>query len=128
MSRTQKVAAAALALLCLSASAPSSAHRQSRAPFRAGIYVGAPWHRPAIYPPAYYPYVPNPTTVVVPGDPITYVERSTNEPDPNTAELGQATTEIPLANQWWYFCHDSQAFYPTVQQCNSPWQPVAPQP
>ena len=29
---------------------------------------------------------------------------------------------------WWYYCPDSQTFYPHVQQCASEWQRVLPQP
>lgn len=28
----------------------------------------------------------------------------------------------------WYYCQDPQGYYPYVQQCNGPWQPVPPTP
>jgi hypothetical protein len=32
----------------------------------------------------------------------------------------------PYAGQYWYYCSDPAGYYPYVQQCNVPWQPVPP--
>lgn len=60
---------------------------------------------PFFYPPPVY-YDPPPA--------VQYVEPSpaTSSPQPGN----------------WYYCPDSQQYYPYVQQCPSGWQPVAPQP
>ena len=41
--------------------------------------------------------------------------------------------EPPAANSapqpgYWYYCQESNQYYPYVQQCPGGWQPVAPQP
>ena len=77
---------------------------------RFGLFIGAPvvpYYSRYYYPPAYYPYYA--PTVVAPSAPV-YVEQSPQ----------------PVQNSW-YYCHDSQTYYPYVQQCASPWQQVAPQ-
>lgn len=28
---------------------------------------------------------------------------------------------------YWYYCEDPAGYYPTVQECNGPWEPVPPQ-
>ena len=32
----------------------------------------------------------------------------------------------PAAGNYWYYCRDSQTYYPYVQECASPWDRVAP--
>ena len=56
-----------------------------------------------------------PPTIVMPSTPPVYIENS--------------APAIPAKppGQWWFYCSDSQAYYPTVAQCASPWQLVAPQ-
>ena len=74
--------------------------------FGSRIIIGGSVFVPFDYPPplAYY-YPPPPVAQYV-------------EPDP-----------APSAPQpSWFYCPDSQAYYPYVQQCASGWQPVAPQP
>jgi hypothetical protein len=83
------------------------------------LWFGVPG--PFWYPPPYY-YSPRyyyPPAVVVPAPvaPPVYVERS---PAGDTA----APAESPAA--YWYYCRDSQTYYPYVQQCASPWERVAP--
>ena len=36
--------------------------------------------------------------------------------------------EQPPAQGYWYYCADSQAYYPYVQNCASGWQRVLPRP
>jgi len=54
----------------------------------------------------------SPTVVVAPEAPV-FVERSPQ------AE--------PPAQVWWYWCNESRAYYPYVNQCPAGWQRVAPQ-
>lgn len=100
----------------------ASAHgfRHSRA--RVGIYFGAPvvvapWYY-SPWPRYYYPpYAP---AVVVPApQPPVYVEQ------PQSAEAPPPASQ---ADNYWYYCRDTQAYYPYVDRCASPWQRVVPQP
>jgi hypothetical protein len=85
---------------------------------RFGIGIGFPIFPPAwYYPPAhYYPppaYYYPPPAVMAPAP--AYVER-------NDQAAG------PPPEHYWYYCADSQAYYPYVKQCASPWQRVTPTP
>ena len=74
---------------------------------------------PRLYWPA-YPYYPAPyyypPTVVVPQSPPVYVEQ------------GQQSGQAPAAQGWWYFCRESNAYYPYVKHCPAGWERVDPQP
>ena len=92
------------------ASAPAFAggwHGHSRVivGFNFGVPVYAPWY---YYPPAVY----------APPTPTTYVERS------DVAE--QAPPAQPPAT--WYFCRESNAYYPYVKTCPGGWARVPAQP
>jgi hypothetical protein len=78
----------------------------SRARF--GLFIGAP----LLFAPWYYPAYPAPT-VVIPSSPPVYIEQ------------GQAA--LPDA-QYWYYCRESETYYPYVKECAGPWQRVVPQP
>ena len=106
-----KALCALLLALGAVASAPALAH--GRAHF--GFYFGGPlWYpAPYYYPPPVY-YYPPPTTTV-------YVE----QPAPQAPPPPQSS---PQSENSWYYCRDSQAYYPYVKECPSPWQRVAPRP
>ncbi|HET7596211.1 MAG TPA: hypothetical protein VFK15_04710 [Burkholderiales bacterium] len=75
-----------------------------------GLFIGAPlllapWY---VGPRYYYP-----PAVVVPSSPPVYVERGETAP-------GDA--------QYWYYCRESETYYPYVKDCAGPWQKVVPQP
>ena len=78
--------------------------------FNFGYPVYAPW-----YPPAYYYYPPAPVYVSPPA-PTQYVER------------GDVAPEQAPPPATWYFCRDSNAYYPYVKQCPGGWQRVPAQP
>jgi len=85
-------------------------HHHHRSHARIGVFVGAPlvfspWY---YYPPRYY-YPP----AVVQTPPPVYVEQ------------GQAAAP---AQDYWYYCSESQTYYPYVKECAGPWQRVIPQP
>lgn len=86
-----------------------------------GLNVGAPWGYPYYsYPaPVYVPrvYVPSVAPVIV-SPPAVYVEQQTAAPPVTT----------PLESGYWYYCNDSQAYYPYVNECPGGWQKVAPTP
>jgi hypothetical protein len=96
---------------------PAAAQRYYRG--RVGVYVGVPLYAPYYYPPYYYPpYYADPELAYgVPAAPTVYVERSDAPPAASSAQGSS-----------WYYCPDSQSYYPYVKECASPWQPVAPQP
>lgn len=75
---------------------------------RVGIYLGAPLVWPGYYAPrAYYPPV-----MLAPVAPTAYIEQASPQASSN----------------WWYYCGESQAYYPYVSQCAGGWERVAPQP
>jgi hypothetical protein len=78
------------------------------------VFVGPGWYAPyypyyypPYYPPYYAPYYYPPVSM----PPPTYIER--------------APAIVP---GYWYYCGESQAYYPTVRECPEGWQQVAPQP
>jgi len=102
-------AAGLLALAGLAVSAPALAH--GRVSVGVGFGFGYPfWGPPWGYPAPYYYPVP----VVVPAQPVTYIERRSAP-----ASDGGA---------WWYYCDASRGYYPHVMECPSGWQRVAPVP
>jgi hypothetical protein len=122
--RKLNVALLSTALLCgLAAAGTADAngrhHRGGRAHF--GVFIGGPvfpYYAP-YYSPYYYPRYYYPPTVVVPAPsaPV-YIEQGTAPAASPTAQNSTA---------YWYYCADSQTYYPYVQQCASPWQQVVPQ-
>jgi hypothetical protein len=87
---------------------------------RVGVYIGAPllfapfaypYYRPYYYPPYAYP----PAVVVRPEPPPVYIQREPSAPPQR-------------AGAYWYYCPDSQTYYPYVDRCAVPWQRVVPQP
>lgn len=64
------------------------------------------WWDPYWYPPAYQP------PVVIQQQPPVYLQQ--NQPAP------------PPAVAYWYYCPDSKAYYPYVQQCPAGWLKVVP--
>ena len=88
---------------------------KARVGFAIRVYFGGPayWGPYYYYPP--YPYY-YPPTVVVPQSPPVYIERG-----------GQAE-QAPAEQGWWYFCRESNAYYPYVKHCPGGWEKVRPQP
>ena len=80
--------------------------------FNFGYPVYAPWY---YAPPAYYYYPPAPVYMSPPA-PTQYVERS------------DAVEQAPPPPSMWYFCRESNAYYPYVKQCPGGWQRVPAQP
>ncbi len=128
------------AVVATGALAVISTEADARHPHRArvGVYIGAPiiaapfYHRPYFYggyghpfyshpyyAPAYYP------PVVVREQPLVYIEQP--QPAPVAVAPAQPAAPAPQAQQqYWYFCQDSQTYYPHAQTWGSPWQRVSP--
>jgi hypothetical protein len=106
---------------------------------RVGVYFGGPVFSPFYYPPpVYYPYAyPAPVYVPAPAAPTVYIERgdvppplpavTQAAPPAQPAQPAQGTAAQPPAPDW-FFCADSNTYYPYVRECASPWQRVPSQP
>lgn len=105
---------------------------------RVGVYIGAP----LLFAPWYYPYAssyyysPPPVVVrerVVVREPLVFYDERGN-PVPAQGQVAQAPaqTQTPAPSSSgtpaWYFCADTQTYYPYAQTCASPWQRVIPHP
>ena len=115
-----------LALLVLLACAgtlaaeTASAHGGARVHF--GIGIGFPGYWPGYYYPPYYPAYYPPYYPQVPAAPPVYIEQGVPQAAPSQAPApGQSSG-------WWYYCAESQMYYPYAKQCPSGWQRVTPQP
>lgn len=91
---------AVVAIGCLAASGAASAH------WHGGVWIGPGpyWWGPPYYP--YYPYYP-PAVVVTQPSPV---------------------VQVPAPPMYWYYCRQSNGYYPYVADCASGWEQVSPQP
>jgi hypothetical protein len=91
---------------------------------RFGFYFGAPFYGPGYYPPPYYAYpaygYPAPAYGYPPAavTPPAYVEQG----------VAQAAPAPAQRQGDWYYCADSNAYYPYVKECPAGWQRVPAQP
>jgi hypothetical protein len=84
--------------------------------FPGPIYYPAPVYYP--YPRYYYPqpvYVPPPQ----------YIEQNSPAPPEPQPPVSGAPSQGG-SGYYWYYCPDSQTYYPYVQTCGSQWQQVVP--
>lgn len=94
-----------------------------------GLYFGAPYpffpyaYNPYPYP---YPYVYNPPPVVItqPQSQV-YIEQGSSTPAPATSA---APTTSNNATSYWYYCEQSDSYYPYVKECPAGWKQVTPTP
>jgi hypothetical protein len=109
--RPSRAICAAMFIVGVAAASSAFGHGGVRFGFAFGFpgYYPAPYYYPP--PPVYY-YPP--PVVVAPAAPPVYIER------------GQA--QAAPGDQYWYFCPDTRAYYPYVQNCASAWQRVVPRP
>jgi hypothetical protein len=122
--KTFNLALLSLALVAGVVAAPDAdargrGHHHSGARF--GVFIGAPifpYYAP-YYSPYYYPHYYYPPAVVA--SPPVYVEQG------GYAAPAAAAPPAQSASAYWYYCADSQTYYPYVQSCASPWQQVVPQ-
>ncbi len=85
-------------------------------PYWGGPYYGRPFFPgPYWYPGPYYP--PTQVIVVPPPEPMVYIEK-----DYAPAEPAKDT------KNYWYFCRESNGYYPYVSECPRGWQRVDPLP
>lgn len=107
----------ALTLAAVSASAWSHDRWRHRGHRHSDVSVGFVFGGPFFGPPLWYPPVyAYPPAVVVPPAPRVYIEREPavvlRESDPG----------------YWYYCRESNIYYPYVKECAGPWERVPARP
>ena len=105
----------ALILVLASGSALAGGRHHGHGRISLGFHFGVPlgWYHPWYYAPPPVYYYPSAPLVVQPPAPTVFVERSDVVPE------GAAS---------WYFCRESNAYYPYVKQCPGGWQRVPARP
>jgi hypothetical protein len=109
----KRLALLLLATLLAATSATAFAGGRHRSHVHLGFHFGVPlgWHSPWYWgPPVYYAPAP---VVVRPAEPTVYVERS---------------DVVPEGTASWYYCRESNGYYPYVKQCPGGWERVPAQP
>ncbi len=129
------------AALLMAASLPAHAGGgRGHSHARVGVYIGAPvviggWWGPRPYY-APYPYYYSPAPVVVREvvrEPLVFYDERGN-PVPPAQPQTQARAPVQTQPQTgtsaptWFYCADSESYYPYVESCSSPWQRVVPHP
>ena len=126
---TGKKTVLALVLLLMGSIVAESAFARHRGPrISLGFGFGAPYYAYPYYAPYPYYYYPRyyPGPVVVERAPV-YVEQGpAAAPAPAQPQSSQVQPATPSGS--WYYCNESGAYYPYVQECAGGWQRVAPQP
>ncbi len=107
------------------ASILASPYAYSRPHYYSRPYYYEPYGYPYYgYAPAYYPPV---APVIVQQQPIVYIEQPAANAAASAPPVGSAPqVQAQAQQQYWYFCQDSQTYYPHAQTCASPWQRVVP--
>jgi hypothetical protein len=107
-----------------------SHHRHGGARLSVGVHFGFPLYAPFYYPPPYYyRYYPYPPAVyVTPAAPPVYVERGDLTEPAEIPPPAVPRSMQPAPAGYWYFCPDSNTYYPYVRDCPSEWQRVVPYP
>lgn len=97
-------------------------HHDQRSGVRFAVTIGNAWHAPSPFVGFQYaprwPHVYAPPVVPVfvsPPPPVVYVEQRMARPAVPALEPG-----------YWYYCNESQTYYPYVQQCSGNWVKVRP--
>lgn len=77
-------------------------------------YHPYPYGYPGYWPPV---IISQPPVVIQPAPPTTYIEKQPSEQ--------QKPAEQP--GQYWYYCEETNSYYPYVKECPSPWMKVVPE-
>jgi hypothetical protein len=85
--------------------------------FSFGFYFNAPFYPYSYYPyfPYQYPYYYPLAVITVPATPPVYIQQS-----PPT------TQQYPAG--YWYYCNNSEGYFPYIKECPDGWQQVKPIP
>jgi hypothetical protein len=137
MKRYSKVVAV-LILLMFGAAASESAMAQHHGGVRFGINIGIPLFGQGYYPPYAYPapaYAYPAPAYAYPGPAYSYPAPAYSYPAPAYSYPGQAVAPStpyaqagPAQQQDWYFCPNSNSYYPYARECPGGWQRVPAQP
>ncbi len=127
----RKILFLTMAAATLAMSLPAQAgggHRHHHSGVRFGVYIGAPLLLAPLWvsPRPYYYYAPAPVVVrerVIVREPLVFYDQD-GSPVPPVQSPPQQGAAAPI----WYFCPDSQTYYPYAQSCASAWQRVVPHP
>lgn len=119
--------AAVMVTASLDADAGGGRYHHHRA--RIGVFIGAPillspfWYSPG-------PYYHTPPVVVrervIVREPLVFYDEYGNPVPPERPQPQQPQSGAVAPT--WFFCADSQSYYPYVQTCATQWQRVVPQP
>jgi len=101
-----------------------------------GFYFGSPYpffpypYSPYAYP---YPYAYSPPPVVITQpQPQVYIEQgnSTNSAPASPAQITPPAASAGNSNtqNYWYYCEQSDGYYPYVKECPAGWKQVTPSP
>lgn len=90
-------------------------HPRGGVRFGVGVMVAPRWDPWFWGPP--YPYQPYPPVIIERAPPV-YIEQPPPEPAPQP-------TQQPA---YWYYCAESNNYYPYVPTCPTGWQRILPQP
>lgn len=103
-----------VAVLLILALASTAALAHGRGRVTLGFHFGVPlgWYYPWYYAPPPVYYYPAPVTLQPPA-PTVWVERG---------------DVVPEGTASWYFCRESNGYYPYVKQCPGGWERVPAQP
>ena len=117
---TAALLVAAFVGLLVSSSADAHGRRGHGSHVHFGFAFGVPG--PFFYPAPVFAPFPQPVFV----SPPQYIEQ--NPPAPQPAPPASSVPSQGGSGYNWYFCPDSQTYYPYVQTCASQWQQVVPGP
>ncbi|WP_036298597.1 hypothetical protein [Methylophilus sp. OH31] len=99
-----------------------------------GFYFGAPYpYFPYAYSPYAYPYpyaYSPPPVIVTQPQPQVYIEQgsgATSAPAP-AQSAPPAATAGNNGQAYWYYCEQSDSYYPYVKECPAGWKQVTPSP
>lgn len=95
-----------------------------------GVYFGSPYpfypYPYAAYP---YPYVYSPPPVIItqPPPPQVYIEQGSGSTAP-AQTTPPASASSGNGQGYWYYCEQSDGYYPYVKECPAGWKQVTPAP
>ena len=124
-------AALAIVATLLGAMATETAWAHGRGRVSVGIGFGFGGYWPGYWGPGYWPgywyppypyYSPYYYPSGVTSAPTAYIERGDETPGPAPAQAAAPRRD------WWYYCPETQTYYPYVKQCAGGWQRVEPRP
>ena len=96
-----------------------------------GFYFGSPYpfypYPYAAYP---YPYVYSPPPVIVtqPPQPQVYIEQGSGNSAPAQTSPPANSASNGNGQGYWYYCEQSDGYYPYVKECPAGWKQVTPTP